>query len=123
MDKCLSETIASFNLTKTPQNENEAKVNTGTNIQEDGDPEIAVSKAGQPHVSKNKIMTTIHVHDIDGIAISEMGYQADDEEMDSVNGTGKLFNRKHFLHLKMNKVGKNMAHLQTCISYKHIKSF
>ena len=83
MDECLSETIASFNSPKTPRNENEAEVYPGSNTHEDGEPEIAVSKS--------KVMTTIHVHDIDGITITEMGYQGDDEEMESENVTGKLF--------------------------------
>ena len=103
MDECLSETIASFNSIKTPRNENEAEVYPGSNTHEDGEPEISVSKAGQVHASKSRVMTTIHVYDIDGITITETGYQGDDEEMESENVTGKLFHMYEW-HLNNCKV-------------------
>jgi len=89
LDACLSETIDSFNLPKTPQNETEVDAGDN-NIHEDVEPETAKSKTaksktGKVDVPESKIWTTVYVHDIDGISITEMGYQGDDEE----NGTGK----------------------------------
>ncbi len=94
MDNCLSEAIASFDSHKTLRNENEDEGNTGRNNTEDGEVDIAISKAGEKSdVSKSKVMTTLYVHEIDGFAIAEMGYQGDDEAMESESITGKIFNR------------------------------